>query len=134
MTPADHDRLAAEHARLASAAALAVDMTAESFTIHLDQQARLITNWMTHQGFWESDNFGEKVALIHSELSEMLEANRKTLPSDHIPGFSGEEEKAADVLIRLLDMAGQRGWRLGEAYAAKMKMNFTRPFKHGKAY
>jgi hypothetical protein len=32
-------------------------------------------------GFWESTNTPEKIALIHSEVSELLEAGRKELES-----------------------------------------------------
>lgn len=127
-------QVASERTARIDACSQAIDMTGEAFAFQLQQQAGLIFSWMTYQGFWTSDNFGEKVALIHSEASEMLEANRKSLTSAHIAGFTGEEEEAADILIRLLDLAAHRGWRLGEAYAAKMKMNLTRPAMHGKAY
>jgi NTP pyrophosphatase (non-canonical NTP hydrolase) len=94
----------------------------------------IVNEQMNAQGFWESDNFGEKIALIHSELSEALEADRKDLASDHIEGFTGVEEELADVFIRMIDLAVQKDLRLGEAIFAKMRFNLTRPFKHGKAY
>lgn len=97
-------------------------------------QAKLISSFMAAQGFWESDNTGEKIALMHSELSEALEADRKSLPSDHIEGFSGVEEELADVMIRILDFAGHHDLRLAEAFTAKLLFNLTRPYKHGKAY
>lgn len=92
---------------------------------------------MVANGFWADgqDNFGSKTALVHTELSEMLEANRKSIAADDkIPEFTGEEAEAADTIIRLLDMAGRYNWRLGEAITAKMLFNLSRPFKHGKAY
>lgn len=82
--------------------------------------------WHDKDGNRLERNAGELIALMHSELSETLEAVRKSLTSDHIPRFSGEEEEIADTLIRLLDYAGGRGLRLGEAFEAKMKYNATR--------
>ncbi len=80
-----------------------------------------------------SRNLGEQIALMHAELSEALEWERKQpgAPSDHIPGFTGLEEEFADVLIRIFDTSAQRKLRLGEAVLAKMAFNATRPHKHG---
>lgn len=64
-------------------------------------------------------SLAEMMALEHSELSERLEAVRKNLQSDHIPGFSGEEEETADSLIRLFDYCGYRKLRTEEAYLRK---------------
>lgn len=102
-----------------------------------DMLQREIYHAMHTNGFWrgEQDNFGQKTALVHSELSEMLEANREDVKEDDkIPEFTGEEAEAADTIIRLLDMAGRYEWRLGEAIVAKMLFNLSRPYKHNKLY
>lgn len=122
------------HAALTSRMAVAQQVLGPTLTAALETQAALISQFMQAQGFWESDNTGEKIALMHSELSEALEADRKNLEAEHIPGFTGVEEELADVIIRILDFAGHHQLRLGEALSAKIAYNLTRPFKHGKAY
>lgn len=122
------------HAALTSRMAVAQQALGPTLTAALETQAALISQFMQAQGFWESDNTGEKIALMHSELSEALEADRKNLEAEHIPGFTGVEEELADVIIRILDFAGHHQLRLGEALSAKIAYNLTRPFKHGKAY
>jgi NTP pyrophosphatase (non-canonical NTP hydrolase) len=89
-------------------------------------------------GFWESpevSNFGLKIALIHSEVSEALEAHREgNSPSPTLPQFSWTEEELADAMIRILDLAENKGFDLGNAILSKHNFNCTRPHKHGKQY
>jgi NTP pyrophosphatase (non-canonical NTP hydrolase) len=88
------------------------------------------------KGWWDRErNDGEMIALIHSELSEALEALRKgNPPDDKIPEYTGVEAEMADVLIRLFDISWARGWRVIDAMLAKMEMNKTREYRHGKLF
>lgn len=86
--------------------------------------------------------FTEIVALMHSELSEALEAHRKSLPDSHLPHRSGVEVELADLLIRVLDYAGATGLDLDGAVREKLAYNAQRAdhrpadrlTTHGKAY
>lgn len=106
----------------------------EEFTAGLDALAITCHVLAVSRGWWHDSqtgdakelNIGERYALMHSELSEGLEAVRKDLVSDHIPEFTGEEEELSDVLIRLLDYAGAKRLRLGEAFIAKLRFNAVR--------
>lgn len=87
------------------------------------------------KGFWDEDRPDAiGIALMHSELSEALEAIRhNNPPDDHIPEFSGVEAEFADVIIRIMDTSKARGYRVAEAIIAKMAYNANRPYKHGKS-
>lgn len=105
----------------------------------LDIVAKIQHNRMIVKGFWKAnqeisiDTELAAIAKTHSELSEATEAIRRgNAPDDHIPTFSGAEAEFADAIIRLLDHAGAKGYRIGEALVAKMAYNLSRPAKHGK--
>lgn len=71
-------------------------------------------------------NFGELIALAHSELSEALEGHRKNLMDDKLPHRPMVEVELADTVIRILDTARGLGMDLGGAMAEKMLYNAVR--------
>jgi hypothetical protein len=71
-------------------------------------------------------NFGEVVALMHSELSEALEADRKGLMDDKLPHRDGREVEFADCIIRILDTAAALGLDVPGAVIEKNRYNRQR--------
>lgn len=71
-------------------------------------------------------NFGEVVALMHSELSEALEADRKSLKDDKLPHRDGREVEFADCIIRILDTAAALGLDVAGAVIEKNRYNRER--------
>lgn len=72
-------------------------------------------------------NFGEVVALMHSELSEALEADRKGLMDDKLPHRKGQEVEFADCIIRQLDTSEAEGYDIAGAFIEKNRYNQKRP-------
>jgi NTP pyrophosphatase (non-canonical NTP hydrolase) len=80
-----------------------------------------------HAGWWDDErNFGELIALIHSEISEAMEGGRKDDMDGHLPDYSAVAVELADAVIRIGDLAGALGIPLGDVVIAKMKYNAQR--------
>jgi len=80
------------------------------------------------------------LALVHSEVSEVLEEYRdgQVITHQHPPPGSAPEQKPvgipselADIIIRVLDICGLYGIDIESAVRAKMAYNQTRPHRHG---
>ena len=108
-----------------------------------------------NKGFFdEPKNIGEMLCLIHSEVSEALECDRKDKHYDNetvirvnkiesdilfqiefknfVKDTFGAE--LADILIRDLDLAEFKGIDMEQFIKAVMRNNSLREHKHGKKY
>jgi len=104
----------------------------------LDALSALLHESARQKGFWDgdytNDKVGNKLALLHSEVTEVLEAIRKQKGSEKIV------EEMADVIIRLLDLyAAMRNEEellhsLDEILDKKININKERPRLHGNLF
>jgi NTP pyrophosphatase (non-canonical NTP hydrolase) len=104
----------------------------------LDVLSALLHETAIEKGFWDKpknfDVFGNKLALIHSEVTEVLEAIRKNKGSEKIV------EEMVDILIRTFDLyASMRNsgfvyHSLDEVLFKKMEINKERPKLHGNLF
>jgi NTP pyrophosphatase (non-canonical NTP hydrolase) len=77
----------------------------------------------------EPREMGTILCLIHGEVSEAMEADRRG------EGWDRVTEELADVCIRIFDLCGSMNLNLEKAIMEKMEYNKTRSYKHGgKSY
>jgi len=104
----------------------------------LDALSAILHETAKEKGFWDGeyshDKVGNKLALVHSEVTEVLEAIRKNHGSEKVV------EEMADVIIRLLDIyAAMRNEEqilhsLDEILELKINKNKERPRLHGNLF
>ena len=104
----------------------------------LDALSAVLHQTAVEKGFWEGevnyDKIGNKLALVHSEVTEVLEAIRKNKGSEEVV------EEMADIIIRLLDLyAAMRDEKmidhsLDEILDKKLNINKERPKLHGNLF
>lgn len=83
---------------------------------------------------WHTDSYGnlldknkgEMLSLIHSEISEALEGERKGLMDSHLPNRPMPEVEMADAVIRIMDYCGRWGYDIGGAVIEKLIYNSQR--------
>jgi len=104
----------------------------------LDALSAVLHETAIEKGFWDGainyDKIGNKLALVHSEVTEVLEAIRKNKGSEEVV------EEMADVVIRLLDIyaamrnSGDLIHSLDEILDKKININKERPRLHGNLF
>jgi NTP pyrophosphatase (non-canonical NTP hydrolase) len=104
----------------------------------LDALSAVLHETAIEKGFWDGeythDKIGNKLALVHSEVTEVLEAIRKSQGSEKVV------EEIADIIIRILDVyAAMRNEEavlhsLDEVLHNKIEKNKVRPTLHGNLF
>jgi len=133
--------------------------------MNLTELSKKIHQGNRSKGFYDDEvNIGEKLALVHSEVSEALEAHRKghfaglaryrddLLEAADIEGLTMQEsdiafkesfekyvknsfeDEIADVIIRCLDLCGFMDIDIESHVSLKLNYNKLRAYKHGKKY
>ena len=136
LPPATHGHVSEALQFLADAFGESGPERASHFAIGWDLVAAGVHATAKEKGFWDSErNVPEMLALIHSEISEALEALRSGNPLDRdVPEFTNFEVELADAIVRIMDMSKGLNLDVAGALEAKIKFNRTRERLNGKTF
>lgn len=112
-----------------------------SLIVGLNWASKEIHQTAINKGFWDWDSEHDlydkictKLALVHSEVTETLEALRKRQGPDKV------SEEITDIIIRCLDLhaalvnLGFATDDIARFIDEKMRANAQRPMLHGRAF
>ena len=113
----------------------------------INELANEISDIAEYKGFWDFTEDEKllipiKLALVHDEVSEALRVHRNPYDDDSVDAVTGltpmqEDdftEELADIVIRVLDLAGYYDLDIGRSLVSKVEHNKGRPQRHGKRY
>ena len=93
--------------------------------MEIKEMAEAVHQTAVEHGWWEERRkIPELLCLVHSEVSEALEAYRM---SDEVK-FA---EELADIVIRVFDIAEAQGINIEKEILGKHEVNRCRPAHHG---
>lgn len=110
--------------------------------MNLNKYSKYIYKIAKKKGFHTKDIFGNFIANLHGECSELWEVYREDQLSDlcdkskkmkklGIKPLTCLEEELADIIIRTLDIAYVFDVDIEKAIKSKMKYNENRGYRHG---
>lgn len=122
----------------------------------INQLSKKIHAANKQKGFYDNErSIPEALCLIHSEVSEALECDRKgryapapDFVKSYVQEIDGDffkssfeefvkdtfEDELADIMIRVMDLAAYKGVDLERHIEMKLRYNAMRPHLHGKKY
>lgn len=100
----------------------------------LKEATKICHNASASGGWWHDletgepleRNRAEMLCLMHSEISEAMEGERKNLMDEKLPHRPAAEVELADALIRIFDYCGGFGYDVAGAVREKLEYNAKR--------